>query len=653
MKGKVLVFAITGLIGALIGGLLAEIPYSFLPKSGYTDVIFVLDDTGSMQFAADGVRNGISQFASEFSNKSVKVKFGLIAFSDETDPSAGGSNEPNIIYKFDDLPVTADIDKFKDTVRSVPQRDGGDLPESSGSAIMDAANLPIDPADRKILILITDDIAKFPDKRVMNLDGVIQAVNANNILQFDRITTPEKDSQFAQIRGEIPGIQENIQNVKDGDLFAGMLKEVGAQISTQIATLQGTGGASSKDLGVVYLITAIASALVGIGIALWLIGGQNKYLRKPLLSGKEVVTGTIFGGLAGIVGGLAGQFLVTAFPSGAPSAVPQAIGWALLGGILGSGLATFVPNMKRIHSAVAGLIGGLAGGAGFLVVANVLTSAMPHSSEADRIGRIIGWCIIGACIGAVIAVVEEMVREAWLVVEYGPGERRTVGLGEKPVVLGSNSELVTVYISTAAPVECAFSLREGHIYYENRTTGATTQVTPGTAFPVGRATVFVESQKRTGALAPKSSEPPKVLGAPPAAVPPRAAPTPTQAAIATPAPMPATPTPAAPSPAAAAPAGPVKPDYRTLQLPNGKTITVAPGQRLSSADLGLPGNVAAIAEVSRHPSDVRILGLRNLSQATWTVRNPQGKNSDVLPTKSAVLESGSAIVVPGGTLLVL
>lgn len=77
----------------------------------------------------------------------------------------------------------------------------------------------------------------------------------------------------------------------------------------------------------------------------------------------------------------------------------------------------------------------------------------------------------------------------------------------------------------------------------------------------------------------------------------------------------------------------------------GITVPLKSGQRVDlSAAPELGGNGGALmAEVSVHPSDPTILGLKNLSSTAWTVTAPDGRTSTVAPSRSLRLDAGLRI----------
>jgi hypothetical protein len=103
---------------------------------------------------------------------------------------------------------------------------------------------------------------------------------------------------------------------------------------------------------------------------------------------------------------------------------------------------------------------------------------------------------------------------------------------------------------------------------------------------------------------------------------------------------------------AASPAQSVQPAAKaapgfSLRLSSGKTVALTDGVRVGTSDIPAlqpSGAGATIAEVVRNPNDPNILGLKNLSRATWTVTLANGRGMQVDPNKSVRLETGAKIV---------
>ena len=81
----------------------------------------------------------------------------------------------------------------------------------------------------------------------------------------------------------------------------------------------------------------------------------------------------------------------------------------------------------------------------------------------------------------------------------------------------------------------------------------------------------------------------------------------------------------------------------TLDL-GGMNVVLTEGAQLPASHVpGLQSSTpgGAVAEVARHPSLPGVLGLRNLSLATWTVVLPDGRQRSIAPGQSGRLEPGA------------
>lgn len=287
------------------------------------------------------------------------------------------------------------------------------------------------------------------------------------------------------------------------------------------------------DYNLVYSLLRIGgwTCLLAIGVSLALIVGQNIYLRRRIISPKEFLLGTLAGGLAGASAGAIGQFLflstnlfssdliskiiscvflglilgmgftrifAKSFSSqklilggvggvigsfgnfiaiailgtiygniltgvvcffvlgkspwlgagtilGVTSSLllllipsfpvidllTRIIGWGLLGVCLGGSMSFFIPNLKLNRALLGGLLGGAIGSLGFLAFAFLL---------GDIAGRLIGSAILGFFIGIMIALLEALSRQPQLVINWSNSEPIKIAIGRTPIVMGSSSE---------------------------------------------------------------------------------------------------------------------------------------------------------------------------------------------------------------------
>jgi len=131
------------------------------PSRSQADIVFVLDVTGSMGWAIDGVRRGIGRFADELNQNRIDFRVGLVAFRDLTYPE----DEQNGLklletLQFKGSPFTSDPDTFRAATARLRAAGGGDDPESSLEAIGEACNQQFRKSATKVLLLITDALPK-------------------------------------------------------------------------------------------------------------------------------------------------------------------------------------------------------------------------------------------------------------------------------------------------------------------------------------------------------------------------------------------------------------------------------------------------------------------------------------------------------------
>ena len=92
-----------------------------------SDIVFLIDTTGSMSSVLDQVKANINAYVDKLKAKGVDVRLGLVAYGD--------INVGEAIVKKD---FTTNVDTFKGWVNTIPRYRGGDTPEST----LDAINNP-------------------------------------------------------------------------------------------------------------------------------------------------------------------------------------------------------------------------------------------------------------------------------------------------------------------------------------------------------------------------------------------------------------------------------------------------------------------------------------------------------------------------------
>lgn len=266
--------------------------------------------------------------------------------------------------------------------------------------------------------------------------------------------------------------------------------------------------------GLLYVATWTAG--VGGAVALGLLGGQHRYLRKPLFSGKDlrrVVPWALgAGALAGV--GAQGAYVLLI-----PSSLPgdgfwwpvegwRVLCWGMLGLLLGGLMTWVVPNLRRLYGVLGGFAGGLFGGLGFVFSSFVVASWG---------NRIVGAALLGAGIGLALTVAEQadlarerrslrekpagverpslrpLLRPTGLVLHHTPRERALVKLGPTPVTFGTSPD-ATVYLRPQGglkPLSAMVTLRGSDVVLENYLTGGTRSLAVGDTAQIGPLRVEV------------------------------------------------------------------------------------------------------------------------------------------------------------------
>lgn len=330
--------------------------------------------------------------------------------------------------------------------------------------------------------------------------------------------------------------------------------------------------------------TGLWFGIMGACIAVAILMGYSHYLRRVVQLKESIKGGLLFGFLGGFVAGAIAQ---GAYAGIGPTEILRVICWGVAGGLLGTALSFRIPNLDRKHGFLGGMLGGGIGGGLF-----VLFSAM----AGEVLGRLFGVAAIGFFIGLMIMVAESLFREAWLDVNYGPGESRTVSLGREPVSVGSDSTACTVYVRNVAPTAYRFTLHDNQILSEDVPTGRVERLLPGDKRAVGNVNITVRVSG-SSSVGTTSRVPTSQTG-------------------------------------------------RLSLYVQGRSIPLGDSATLRSAEIpGLESRSAdgKVAEVTRHPQDNYTIGLKNLSTKPWKATLPDSGHRTVDVGQSIKLVVGTRI----------
>ena len=173
---------------------------------------------------------------------------------------------------------------------------------------------------------------------------------------------------------------------------------------------------------------AVAGVCIGSLIG-GLMGCIDGLFDKSLFKiGRGSFYGAWYGLLGGMIGLLAGEFILWAMGGGI---LGRACGWLCLG--LAVERSEGVANRARrkiSYGAIGGSAGGFLGGAIF----EVLRGSFGSYAFSQALGLI----VLGASIGSLIGLAEDILRDTWLMVIHGRQEGKEFTLAKDKVTIGSD-----------------------------------------------------------------------------------------------------------------------------------------------------------------------------------------------------------------------
>lgn len=178
----------------------------------------------------------------------------------------------------------------------------------------------------------------------------------------------------------------------------------------------------------VILRDAVAGACIG-GMVGGFMGSIDGLFDKSLFKiGRGSFYGAQYGLLGGVAGLLIGELILWSMGGGI---LGRAFGWLCLGLAVGmsEGMANKAPR-KTSYGATGGAAGGFLGGAIF--------EFLRGSFGSYVFSQALGLVILGACIGSLVGLVENVLRDAWLMAITGRQEGKEFTLAKDVVTIGKD-----------------------------------------------------------------------------------------------------------------------------------------------------------------------------------------------------------------------
>ncbi|HEY69934.1 MAG TPA: FHA domain-containing protein [Anaerolineae bacterium] len=184
--------------------------------------------------------------------------------------------------------------------------------------------------------------------------------------------------------------------------YYAVLGAIGGLVGWQVSNVLGLSFSRS-----IYLSDMLMGALLGLCLGIPLGAAEGLITLSPL----RALRAGLYGGLVGLIAGGIGLPLGEAFFQVVGAGLfGRALGWGIFGTLLG--LAESVTGRSQMWK---GALGGALGG----VIGGVLLESVRLWSDDLIVGKATGLVLLGAFIGALIALIVVLLSRAWLEVTSG------------------------------------------------------------------------------------------------------------------------------------------------------------------------------------------------------------------------------------------
>lgn len=243
--------------------------------------------------------------------------------------------------------------------------------------------------------------------------------------------------------------------------IAGILGGVLAWAINEPQTL-GADRVAALTAASVYLHTLVFFAIAGATLGLFLgavEGITSLNYRKAVMGGLLALA---IGGVGGAIAGVLGQAIYGALGGRGDTLnltqiVARAMGWCIAGLFIGLGQGAAGISVKKIVNGLCGgALGGFAGGAVF----DIVGMFMALTGAPGLLSRLIALVVIGAASGAAIGLIEELRKEAWVVIVGGALQGKQFILYRAQTTIGSSPkcDIALLKDPAVAPQHCVLEM---------------------------------------------------------------------------------------------------------------------------------------------------------------------------------------------------
>ena len=178
----------------------------------------------------------------------------------------------------------------------------------------------------------------------------------------------------------------------------------------------------------------MVGAAIGGGLNLVAGMANAQWLQQV----KRLAPGLLIGGAGGAIGSLIGNVLYQ-------HGLPRTIGWCVMGLSIGAVDGLTERSLKKLRNGlIGGALGGLVGGFLFDPIEDWA------ASQTGLASRAVAFVLLGVCIGALIGLVQVVLKEAWLTVLDGYRPGRQLILTKDVTILGRAEHIALPFFGTSA-----------------------------------------------------------------------------------------------------------------------------------------------------------------------------------------------------------
>ncbi|MFO0968005.1 MAG: vWA domain-containing protein [Gemmataceae bacterium] len=204
----------------------------FVAHVNKLDLVVVLDTTGSMDAHMKNLRDHLPALAKVLKDSKADFRLGVVVFKDRVeDPPPDNESKMLVI---DGKEFTTDADAIVRELAKINAAGGGDAPESGLDALEFTSRRAFRPDARKVLIFVTDDGPRIPDKDMKDEDQCGKLLKERGIETVHMFLGASKE-RYEKLAKMMPRPGKTVDINRGADDFKKSLEEMA------VAAVEGGG----------------------------------------------------------------------------------------------------------------------------------------------------------------------------------------------------------------------------------------------------------------------------------------------------------------------------------------------------------------------------------------------------------------------------